>query len=304
MAYDYGVFIFWRQVPLEKETTLPKETKRKNDRKRCSTVNFVEKTTKADWLTKYLYEKKFWVGGTEVTYKANSSTTATQTIRYFRANTSEFLVVYILEFLEPLDQKIDYETVIRFYLSVIPIKSNFTLAIWRNQSNNFAILEGENLRQNLDDKGVLAVFENFDPALIGNSSYLKPLNRSFTDFFHLWSRQKMKGFVNDIDAFIKNAQGVHMLELKRPKEKTTTWKPYRADSVNYLQFANFCSQLGYKLTNIAYSEAEPRKIKVFKDVTLIGRNLNYLTASLEISIDDDILRSIEKLNFQNEVSKR
>ena len=268
------------------------------------TVNFMERTTKADWLTKYLYRKQFWVGGTKVTYKANSSTTATQTIRYFRANTSEFLVIYILEFIEPLDQKIDYETVIKFYTSVIPIETNFTLAIWRNESNNFAILEGENLRQSLDDKGVLDAFENFDPALIGKSIYLKPLNRSFTDFFHLWSRQNMKGFANDIDVFIKNAEGVHMLELKRPKEKTNTWRPYRADSVNYLQFANFCSQLDYKLTNLAYSEAEPGKIKVFKDVTLESPNLKYLTASLEINSDDDILLSIKKLIFQNEVSKR
>ena len=264
----------------------------------------MEKTTKADWLTKYLHQKQFWGGGTEVTYEADSLMTATQTIRYFRANTPEFLVVYILEFKEPLDQKIDYETAIKFYSSGIPIKSDFTLAIWQNESNKFAILEGGKLRKNLDDKGVLAAFARFDPALIGESSYLKPLNRSFTDFFHLWSRKYMKGFVNDIDAFIKNAQGIHMLELKRPKEKTNTWKPYLADSKNYLQFANFCSQLGYKLTNIAYSEAEPRKIKVFKDVTLSSQNLKYHTAGLEIKVDDDFLLSIEKLKFHDEVSNR
>lgn len=264
----------------------------------------MDRTTKADWLTKYLYQKQFWVGGTRVTYKANSLTTATQTVRYFRANTSKFLVVYILEFIQPLDQKIDYETVIKSYLTDISIRTNFTLAIWRNKSYNFAILEGDNLRQNLDDKGVLAAFGNFDPALIGKSIYLKPLNRSFTDFFHLWSRQNMKGFANDIDVFIKNTEGVHMLELKRPKEKTDSWRPYRADSVNYLQFANFCSQLGYKLTNIAYSEAEPGKIKVFKDVKLMSQNLTYLTAGLQTNPDHDFLLSIEKLKFQNEVSKR
>jgi len=264
----------------------------------------MEKTTKADWFTKYLEQKKFWVGGTEVTYKANFLTSATQTIRYFRARTSEFLVVYILEFIEPLDQKTDYETAIKFYSSGIPIKSNFTLAIWQNEPNKFAILEGGNLRQNLDDQGVLAAFGKFDPALIGESNYLKPINRSFTDFFHLWSRKYMKGFVNDIDALIENAKDIHMLELKRPKEKINTWNPYKADSVNYLQFATFCSQLNYKLTNIAYSEAELRKVKVFKDVTLSGQNLKYRTATLEIDVDDDFLLSIEKLKFCDEVSSR
>ena len=264
----------------------------------------MERTTKADWFTNYLDQKQFWVGGTEVTYKENSLTKATQTIRYFRANTSEFLVVYILEFIEPIDQKTDYETAIKFYLSGIPIKTNFTLAIWQNESTKFAILEEGNLQQNLDDQGLLAAFAKFDPALIGESSYLKPLNRSFTDFFHLWSRKYMKGFVNDIDAFIENTADIHMLELKRPKEKINTWNPYKADSINYLQFATFCAQLSYKLINIAYSEAELKKIKVFKDVTLSGQNLKYLTASLVIDRDEDLLLSIEKLKFIEEVSKR
>ncbi len=267
-------------------------------------VIFVRKTTKADWFTRYLSQKQFWVGGTVVSCKEDISTTAVQTIRFFRANTSEFLVVYILEFVEPFDQTIDYETTIKSYLSVIPIKTNFTLAIWQNKSQTFSILKGETFRQNLDDKQVLDEFKHFDPALIGKSAYLKPLNRSFTDFFHLWSRENMKGFANDIDAFFKTSSGIEMLELKRPKEKINTWRPYSADSVNYSQFANYCFQLNYKLTNIAYSEAEPQKIKVFKNVTTVGKNLRYLTANFEITFDDNFLTSIKELKFNNEVSKR
>ena len=264
----------------------------------------MNRTTKADWLTRYLYGKKFWVGGTKVTYKENPLTAATQTIRYFHASRSEFLVVYILEFIEPMDSKQDYESAIRFYLTELLIEPNFTLAIWPNQTHSFAVLKGKEYRQNLDTKTVLLAFADFDPALIGRSPYLKPINRSFTDFFHLWARQNMKGFQNDIDTFIQHKERIYMLELKRPKENTNTWKPYSADSSNYLQFASFCSVFDYELTNIAYTEAQPGKMKVFKDVTFNDRKLNYVTANLEMEPDDEILRKIEQLEFYKEVSER
>ena len=264
----------------------------------------MNKTTKIDWLTRYLYGKKFWVGGTKVTYQGNFLTAAIQTIRYFNANRSNFLVVYILEFIEPLDRNVDYESTIKFYLTELLIKPHFTLAIWPNQTHSFAILEGGDYRQDLDTEKVLLTFENFDPALIGRSSYLKPLNRSFTDFFHLWARQNMKGFQNDIDAFIKHDEKIHMLELKRPKESANTWKPYRADSSNYLQFAKFCSDLSYQLTNISYTETEAGKMKIFKDVTFDNQKLYYVTANLEIKPHDEILLAIEKLEFNKEVSER
>ena len=264
----------------------------------------MNKTTKADWLTRYLYGKKFWVGGTKVTFRDNSLTSATQTIRYFHASRPEFLVVYILEFIEPLDQKLDYESAINFYLTELLVKPNFTLAIWPNETHTFAVLEGSDYRQKLDTQSVLLTFAKFDPALIGRSSYLKPLNRSFTDFFHLWARQNMKGFQNDIDAFIKHDEKLHMLELKRPKESANTWKPYRADSSNYLEFANLCSRLEYQLTNIAYRVAEPGKMKIFKDVKFDNLRLEYVTADVSINPEDEILLVIKNLEFHREVSER
>lgn len=231
-------------------------------------------------------------------------TTATQTLRYFNGSKSEFLIVYILEFFEPLSSPFDYETAIKYYMSGLPVHPHFALAIWPNQTNGFAILEGMNYRENLDTKSVLQAFEKYDPALIGRSTNLKPLNRSFNDFFHLWARQNMKGFQNDIDAFIKQGEKIHMLELKRPKESVNTWKPYLADSKNYMQLTNLCSQLNYDLTNIAYTESQPGKMKIFKDVTLENQKLHYVTANLEINPDDDILLKIDKLEFYKEMSKR
>ena len=264
----------------------------------------MEKTAKADWLTRYLYQNKFWVGGTNVTFMGNPMMSATQTIRYFLGNRSEFLIVYILEFTEPLDKKLVYESAINFYLADLEVKPNFTLAIWPNQTHTFAVLDGTDYRQNLDTKDVLATFEQFDPTLIGRSSYLKPLNRSFTDFFHLWARQNMKGFQNDIDALIRHDGKLHMLELKRPKESTNSWKPYRADSSNYLNFATLCCQLKFQLTNIAYTEVEPGKMKIFTDVKFNNQRLEYLTANTVINPGDEILDVISKLEFTKEASER
>jgi hypothetical protein len=114
----------------------------------------------------------------------------------------------------------------------------------------------------------------------------------------------MKGFQNDIDAYIQHRDRVYMLELKRPKENANTWKPYRSDSSNYLQFASFCSAFDYELTNIAYTEAQPGKMKVFRDVTFSNQKLHYVTANLEIDPDDEILFKIELLEFHKEVSTR
>jgi hypothetical protein len=95
-----------------------------------------------------------------------------------------------------------------------------------------------------------------------------------------------------------------MLELKRPKESANTWKPYRADSSNYLQFSRLCSDNNYQLINIAYTEAQPGKMKIFKDVTFENQKLEYITANLEIKPDDEILPTIKKLEFHKEFSDR
>jgi hypothetical protein len=264
----------------------------------------MNRTSKADWLTNYLYRKNFWVGGTKVMHESNSKTTALQTFRYFQAGKMEFLLIYILEFLEPLDEVIDYESAIQIFSDQLLIKPNFTLAIWPNKTHKFAILEDEIFYQNLDSDGVLQKFEKYDSDLIGKSSNLKPINRSFNDFFHLWARQHMKGFQNDIDAFTMHEGNMHMLELKRPRESAKTWKPYRADTQNYLKFENFCSEFNFQLTNIAYTESEPGRLKIFKNVRFENEKLKYVTATLSIKPDDDLLVAIENLIFQNQESER
>jgi hypothetical protein len=264
----------------------------------------VNRTNKQDWFTKYLTSKGFWVGGSTVLFNSNPGTSALQTIRYFRSTRPGFLVVYILEFIEPLDHSIDYKEVIAFYESNLIIKPKFTLAIWPNQSQVFAVFENNRLFTDLDTPKVLDWFRNYDSDLVGSTSYLKPLNRSFTDFFHLWARKHMKGFQNDIDAYKLKENKIHMLELKRPKESSKTWKPYKADLANYIQFSNLCTQLDWQLTNVAYTENEKGILKIFSEVEFHDKKFRYKTAVLQLRPDQDFLDLINKLKYEQEYSER
>lgn len=261
-------------------------------------------TTKADWFTKYLLEKGFWVGGTPVIHSFNSPCKATQTIRFFKSSKYEFLIVYILEFAEPFEKRTDYESAIRLYLESLEIKPSFTLAIWPHRILKFAILDKNRFTQELETNQVLLHFKKYDPYLVGQTSNLKPINRSFNDYFHKWARSYMKGFQNDIDCFIKPNEEIHMFELKRPKESVDTWKPYLADANNYIEFSNLCKQNFYRLTNIAYSQSEPGKVKIFKEVRYDSHQLNYLTAILKFQPEDNLLLSIDALEFKPERSAR
>lgn len=264
----------------------------------------MDRTNKQDWFTGYLSSRGFWVGGSKVLFNSNPGATALQTVRYFKSNRPEFLLVYILEFIKPVDHSIDYEEVINFYESNLILKPNFTLAIWPNQSKVFAIFEGNRLFRDFDTPRVLDWFRKYDPDLVGSTSYLKPLNRSFTDFFHLWARKHMKGFQNDIDAFKLNRNKFHMLELKRPKESSKTWKPYKADLSNYIQFTNLCSQSDWQLTNVAYNENEKGILKIFNQVKYHDKKLQYNTAALHLRPEQDFLELINNLKYEKEFSER
>jgi hypothetical protein len=114
----------------------------------------------------------------------------------------------------------------------------------------------------------------------------------------------MKGFQNDIDAYNLKENKIHMLELKRPKESSKTWKPYKADLANYIQFSNLCTQLDWQLTNVAYTENEKGILKIFSEVEFHDKKFRYKTAVLQLRPDQDFLDLINKLKYEQEYSER
>ena len=196
------------------------------------------------------------MGGTEPKLSSNSPSKVTQTLRYFRGNNNDFLVVPIFEFMEGKNQLKNYKNFAIKATGFIPFEFGFILLIWptEKEEKRFAVVWKNKYFDNLDTNKTLQFFSNFDNSLVGKSSYLKPLNKGPTDFFHIWARQFLKGFQNDIDAFITFENTVYMVELKRPKENVTSWKPYSNDKQNYITFGEFCEINKFKLLNIAYSK--------------------------------------------------
>lgn len=265
----------------------------------------MERTIKQDWFTNYLYSKGFWVGGTRVKISSHPNLVVRQTFRYFRASTKDFLVIYILDFSDKYDQSLDYESIIRSLQYEIKIPTNFTLAIWPEGTPTFGVYKKGIYQDKLNEEQALSYFADFDQHIIGKSNNLKPLNRSFTDFFHMWARKHMKGFQNDIDSFLSANNQIYLLELKRPKETVSTWKPYKADTNNYIQFNQYAQNMNFKLTNIAYSLDEPGKLKVFKDVEISrSGGLIYNTNLILMRPEEDLIELIEKTNLFSETSNR
>ena len=265
----------------------------------------MKRTIKQDWFTNYLYAKGFWVGGTRVNIPNQPNLEVRQTFRYFRANTKDFLVIYILEFSDKYDDSIDYQFVIKSLQSELILPTNFTLAIWPQGRPSFGVYKDGRFQDKLNDEQTLSYFAAFDINIIGKSKNLKPLNRSYTDFFHIWARQHMRGFQNDIDSFCRKNNEIHMLELKRPKESVSTWKPYKADTNNYIQFNQYTQYMNSKLINIAYSLDEPGKLKLFKDVEVSrSGGLFYKTNLILMKPEDDLVGLISNTELFPETSNR
>lgn len=265
----------------------------------------MKRTVKQDWFTNYLYSKGFWVGGTRVNIPGHPELVARQTYRYFRASTTNFLVIYILEFAEAYNNLRDYESIIKILHSKLIIPTGFVLGIWPREKATFSIYKNGRYYGELNDEQALAHFAEFDRHIIGKSQNLKPLNKSFTDFFHMWARSNMKGFQNDIDSFLSTSKGTYMLELKRPKESVSTWRPYKADTHNYTQFSQYTQAMQYKLINIAYSLEEPGKIKIFKNIEVSKSGaLIYKTNLIAMEPQDDLMILIENTEMFEEISNR
>lgn len=92
-----------------------------------------------------------------------------------------------------------------------------------------------------------------------HASKVKPINKSLNDDFQNFTRQNLSPFIicNDVDALLlpddKRARPV-VIELKRPEEDISGWRPYSADLSNYrasLQIAEMC---GGDAVTISYNE--------------------------------------------------
>jgi len=270
----------------------------------CILIN-VERTQKSDWFTEYLSTRGLWVGGLVALEETKSMVGVKETIRYFLGSQNTFLVVQILEFDGERNPTIDHEVITRTKRNSQRLETHFTLSIWPKEQNQFSVLHENRYISNISTMQLLTLIAMYDASLIGNAYNLKPINKSYTDYFHFWARKHMKGFQNDIDAYFFVNDRYHLLELKRPMESVRNWRPYRADTQNYIIFSKFCSERNYALTNLAYSRAERGLVKIFKNVEVISnKKLSY--DSLIVSFDPtiNIMNLISEGQYKKEISNR
>lgn len=258
---------------------------------------------KADWLTRYLVSQNSWVGGLQHT-TSNGSPELIETIRYFKGAKQKFIIVLILEnWIDdyPLSK---YEDYIQKRLLHYPVLFDFVLIVSPKKTNPFAIYNHTRFFDNLNSSAVLTHFANLDESIVGTARTLKPINTSFTDFFHQWARQHMKGFQNDIDAIYTKDKKALLIELKRPKESVASWKPYKADRANYHQISLLSESRNLDHIIIAYSELEHGVVKAIKELDTSKLNLTYKHCLIKFNPEDALLELIHTKEYSREVSLR
>jgi len=264
----------------------------------------MQRTLKADWLTNYLASSSCWVGGRPLQDKKSDFGEVLRTIRYFRGHEQTFTTVVVLEFSHD-SRNSPQESLFELALQDIHLPANFVLGVWRNDLNDFSIYKEGKYEMKVSSNRVLQTFAEFDSSIVGNSKNLKPINRSFTDSFHIWARNNMKGFQNDVDAYAVVDTRVHIMELKRPTESIESWRPYMADAWNYINLGDYSKFCSGEMTTIAYNESTPGKIKILKDIEIQrGRFMRYKQGFMSFTPAENILTKMKDVDFSIEISNR
>ena len=93
--------------------------------------------------------------------------------------------------------------------------------------------------------------ESFFKTSFGNRGTAKPVNKSTSDWFHVWTRANLpKEYVKaNVDGLIKDKEGMPriLLETKRSSASAYSWSPYKDDSRNY-----YLQQLLAKLSDLSF----------------------------------------------------
>lgn len=263
------------------------------------------KTKKEDWFTGYLRSCGYWVGGNLVRSEHSRLVEAQETLRIFKGSKGEFHIIHVLIFNGAKIQSFDYKNYSRILREKFCIDINFSLLIWPNELVKFKVCFSDDRTMDGDTPELLEVFWHYDKSYVSNATKLKPLNKSYTDFFHLWARNNTNGFQNDIDAINNLPSQLSIVELKRPVESVETWKPYLADKVNYRELARFSNLKEISLINIAYNESNPGTIQVFRNLEAKeSKALVYEASLITFSKDQSLQSLISRAVFSPRVSSR
>jgi hypothetical protein len=217
-------------------------------------------TSKQDWFTKELEDAGVLVGGGESIAEKLLLDETQVTFRFATSPDSSWMHFLTVGFGQQYSST--YEKNIFAKLSELGVRELFPdlkiLFYSDHRSGSFRIHFGH-LWESVSAIELQKKFFDVDPSFIGQSGNVKPINKSVNDLFQLWSRSYLNPYcvVNDVDALVTSTRPSKIIELKRPVETISDWKPYRNDLANYQRSKELASITKSNIVNIAYNLDRP-----------------------------------------------
>jgi len=156
--------------------------------------------------------------------------------------------------------------------------------------NKFAIKwQHEKSFQSLDSAELYHEFQKRN-LVLSNTYSGKPFNSKASSRYHIWqSRTQFVGGITDIDLIRLDGDGrpIEIIEIKRSRISSDTWKPYFQDKGGYEILQKFCEKFSLDFS-IIYYHFDPRfGIEDIQNLTLFrkkeGFNFERIAA---LTIDD------------------
>lgn len=110
----------------------------------------------------------------------------------------------------------------------------------------------------VEENDMPMIIESFFGTALGSPGTKKPVNKSTSDWFHVWTRENLPTIYvkANIDGLILTKEGkpAILLETKRSFYETSNWEPYKDDSRNYYLQSSIAKKAGLNFWTIYHKK--------------------------------------------------
>jgi hypothetical protein len=110
----------------------------------------------------------------------------------------------------------------------------------------------------IEENKMPMTIEGFFGTNLGSFGTAKPVNKSTSDWFHVWTRANLPTIYvkANIDGLVltKGGKPTILLETKRSFAETSNWQPYQADSRNYFLQDLFAKKAGLNFWTVYHKK--------------------------------------------------
>lgn len=269
-------------------------------------------TSKLDWFTKALEESGIVVGGGSLITKSLGISMETPvSIRFATSPNSSWMYFLTVGFGEKYSS--GYESKILASLPNLEfdrLLPDLNVIFYSNNRPGSFRVYFDSMWETVSYLELQKKFMEVDPSFIGEVGQVKQINKSINDIFQYWTRSYLSPYcvVNDIDALVINENRCRIIELKRPVEDISTWKPYKTDLRNYERNQELAEKTNSEIINMAYNldDDKGRKVQIFTTPTRIERSnkIEYKRAVVGQSEAIDFVLGRKMVRLVNDHSSR